>query len=391
LIKCVIGIPTLGPVEYDTVKSVSKLQKHGIQITVKKESSRPVSVSRNLIVKYFLEETDADYLFFVDSDTIIPDNAIELFKEDKDIISGFYPMWIRNMIVPSFVKETGDEELRFIARWKWNTVEKYAGCGAGCLLIKRHVLENMKPPWFKFELSDDNIAVNYGEDIYFGLKARSMGYDLWGHTGVICSHLKTVDLTELFKVLHSQQFGGQIMQEDQSSLFDPYWDYVTNYSESAHAMSWELTEYFQRLLKSLNPKRILDLGSGWSSYVFRTSNADVYSIDTDPKWMEVTRSFLKKYGVEDHNLYLLKDFKWEGEYDLIFHDMSIPEERPQLFKKMRDHSSGFIVVDDMQFHDYRDQVEKFFNKDIILDLLNETYDDLGRYQYAIIKRCKKWI
>ena len=61
MVKCVIGIPTLGPVEYDTVKSVSKLQKHGIQITVKKESSRPVSVSRNLIVKYFLEETDADY------------------------------------------------------------------------------------------------------------------------------------------------------------------------------------------------------------------------------------------------------------------------------------------------------------------------------------------
>jgi predicted O-methyltransferase YrrM len=78
------------------------------------------------------------------------------------------------------------------------------------------------------------------------------------------------------------------------------------------------------------PERILDLGSGFSSYVLRYYAAStghdvsVVSVDDSEAWLERTRQFLADNALETGELRTWSDFVPEpGEpFDLIFHDLA---------------------------------------------------------------------
>lgn len=155
-------------------------------------SVQPVDNARNQIVDEFLK-SDCTHLFFIDSDTIPPDDAIEkLMSHNRDIISGLTPIVYHNEKdgFHTGMNCTDMEENRLIPNIG---LKKIKGAGASCLLIKKSVFETMKPPYFRFLYADDNgKATMVSEDIYFMAMAIGNGIEAYCDTSVVCKHYKPI-------------------------------------------------------------------------------------------------------------------------------------------------------------------------------------------------------
>jgi predicted O-methyltransferase YrrM len=175
-------------------------------------------------------------------------------------------------------------------------------------------------------------------------------------------------------------------------LYDPWLDYVTNVSAPDMAVSLETACLLLHLCRTRNPKRILDLGSGFSSYVLRLHagkvGANVTSIDTDADWLAKTGKYLAEHGLSNGDLRLLDDFIAEPAYDLVFHDIGNGALRNKMASFAADHCAprGVVVFDDAQhgghaFHAYETCLGGF-------DVINVaccTHDDTGRFALAAIR------
>lgn len=194
--KILIGIPTMSSVHPLVMMMVVSWMSEAY-MTGKFDLSiyptlnvQPVDNARNEIVKVFLE-SGCTHLFFIDSDTIPPIDAIHrLLAHDLPIVSGLTPI----------IEMTKDGK-----PWrKWNCVDENdkhmlpntgvnqcKGAGGSCLMIKREVFEAMKEPYFRFVYQDDNGKnVVVGEDVYFIVNALSLGIKTYADTTLLCQHYK---------------------------------------------------------------------------------------------------------------------------------------------------------------------------------------------------------
>jgi len=140
---------------------------------------------RNYLRDYALEH-NYDYLFFVDSDVILPPNALDtLLAEKKNIVSGAYlssfTLGEQPVIAPVLFKDKGNGEAQlytYESMYPARVIQIGAG-GLGCCLIAKKVLQDVT-----FRL----MPSGKGEDIAFFLDARSKGYSAYAHTGIRCTH-----------------------------------------------------------------------------------------------------------------------------------------------------------------------------------------------------------
>ena len=156
--------------------------------------------SRNCLIEGFLEG-DSDYLFFVDSDVVPPEDAAQkLLALDVDVAAGIYNIMISDEIYWD-VRSNGvyistDSTLP-------DKPFKIDGAGGGCLMIKREVLEKMEYPWFDLELQraseNDGVFIKRGEDVYFIEKAIENGFSVVAHPEVVCDHYNVVNLRDVRK------------------------------------------------------------------------------------------------------------------------------------------------------------------------------------------------
>jgi hypothetical protein len=159
-----------------------------------------------LLRRFFL--TDCDYLFTLEADVIPPRYIIEaLMSHHKDVIGAIYPIGsIKSRYPCAFtdkpftVKNFKGEKLHVnLKAFEWTDIDgtvKLArgGCGLGCVLIKREVLEIVN----KFR---------YGQahcDTYFHEDLRNNKIDAWVDTGIICKHHGTWE--EWQEVIAKQDF-----------------------------------------------------------------------------------------------------------------------------------------------------------------------------------------
>jgi GT2 family glycosyltransferase len=80
--------------------------------------------------------------------------------------------------------------------WTAGNILDVDGCGAGCLLIHRRVLEAIAQaepgdpaPWFRELRENDR---DYGEDLSFCLRAARAGFTITADTGAQAGHVKPV-------------------------------------------------------------------------------------------------------------------------------------------------------------------------------------------------------
>lgn len=208
-----IGIPHLGDLPDYFVKSLVSMKK-GPEYFLTMVKNHPVDLARNLIVETVLDNPDATHLLFLDADMTFPILAAErLLKADKDIVSGTYFARADTPTPHVYDFARTDEEgvdwyrtkATEFAEWVKTTpgvadqgnesifpqhLIKADAVGAGCLLIRREVLEAMHDeygdqayPWFK-----NREGSKGGEDFEFCRRARAIGFDVWADFGVQCNH-----------------------------------------------------------------------------------------------------------------------------------------------------------------------------------------------------------
>ncbi len=176
-----------------------------------------------------------------------------------------------------------------------------------------------------------------------------------------------------------------------------YQKYLDEVSTFDMALSFETSQLLYALAKIKKAKRILDLGSGFSSYVMRLyaknsgNDTIVYSIDDNKDWLEKTRAFLDAMQVSTEHVLEWNEFRNQAPngFDLISHDLGGLEIRAESLPfviSMMDES-GIIVLDDMHkargglIGGYRAVAIKEINKSglLLLSARQFTLDQIERF------------
>ena len=182
----------------------------------------------------------------------------------------------------------------------------------------------------------------------------------------------------------------------ESRLAADHADYIENVGHPVHAASLELAVFLELFCEDMKPKRLADLGSGFSSYVLRawankqTDVPEVWSVDDSAQWLEKTRGYLKAQDVGDERLCTWNDFidAEKGEFDLVLHDMGSMEFRAETLQKVLDlvRPGGLVILDDMHKPEFREYALTAL-VDAGMDhysLKALTRDSLTRYAYLVV-------
>jgi len=186
--------------------------------------------SRNVVVKTYLETTDAQWLLLVDSDDRLSiDTWLKLIntadKEKRPIVSGlvfaaFFDDDDSLRPVPT-IYEMQPTGLAPIDGYPLDSVIEVDAVGTGCVLIHRRVLLDMQSKatanqgkdwaWFVEGAIE---GTYFGEDLLFSKRLKSMGYKIHAHTGAILPHNKKFWLDQR----HHQTFRDfAISQQEQAA------------------------------------------------------------------------------------------------------------------------------------------------------------------------------
>jgi hypothetical protein len=174
--------------------------------------------ARNNAVKLFLEERQADWLFWIDTDMgFAPDTIDRLLaaadpaerpmvgglaftqqEVDPDGMGGW-----RCRAAPTVFDWAvlDDGQMGFVVRWKYppDTVTRVGGTGSACILIHRSVFERVQekfgPVWYD-RVPNTTTGQLLSEDLALCLRAGALDIPVHVHTGVQTTHQKTLWLAE---------------------------------------------------------------------------------------------------------------------------------------------------------------------------------------------------
>lgn len=206
-----------------------------------------------------------------------------------------------------------------------------------------------------------------------------------------------LDAGTLKKIIPGLQSRKDLMQAGEQPLRPAYERYVKDISHADMAVSWETACFLYEVASINKSLNILDLGSGFSSYVLRSyvanmnSEARVTSVDDNESWLEKTKSFMESSKLSVERILTWTDFQKnnKGRYDLIFHDLGGMKTRAGsiAFVLTLLTSSGVAVLDDMNEPTYS-KAAKSAIKDAGLSYYSArkfTVDGIGRFSGVVIK------
>ncbi len=194
-----IGLPHTGGTHMAWALAFNALKKPEPYLVIEM-SGQPVDIARNLICENFLN-TGATWLFFLDTDVMLgrlePNNTV---VNDKDalmkmlnynipVVTGVYYRR-SDPPVPGIYKYFPDMRPapghRPITEYPLDQLFEVDAVGAGCLLIRKDVLEKVPRPWFKFGEIQAN---EFSEDFYFNHKCKNHGIPTMCDPSVQCRHI----------------------------------------------------------------------------------------------------------------------------------------------------------------------------------------------------------
>lgn len=177
-------------------------------------------------------------------------------------------------------------------------------------------------------------------------------------------------------------------------IYEEYIDYVGEYG---HAVSYETAQYMYDTCKAKKPTKILDMGSGFSSYVFNRYAQEanylvsVTSVDTSDYWAGVTRVFMYDMDILLPNIISVEELNVpDGSCDFVFHDIASAERRNELMpiSAIALKVGGTIVWDDMQHLPHYESALKVSEEYGIVcaSLKSVTIDKIGRWAMMGVKK-----
>jgi len=174
---------------------------------VQRYSSANISNARNGIVRQFLDDTQAEWLWMIDTDMVFEPDTLDRLIAEADperapIVGGLCFGIDEGELFPTLYDMRQDEgEQPTMVRYNTfppNAMFQVIATGAACLLVHRRVFTKLREKypepytWFQ-EMSFGNQPM--GEDITFCLRAGLDGFPVFVHTGVEIGHAKTSILT----------------------------------------------------------------------------------------------------------------------------------------------------------------------------------------------------
>jgi hypothetical protein len=183
-------------------------------------------MARNYLVERFLE-TDAEWLWFVDSDAhFLPPTLARLLSWDVPVVGAVGMMKKKPGVLPNLFGGFADDEhgyevlasevYQFVGQhYDYETNDSqiidpapegslvpvsFTGCH--CLLVRREVIEDIDPPWFS-----DRLGL---EDKFFCLKAGEAGYQVYVDMSVLAGHASTDRMIGAFDFMSAFYFGTKL-------------------------------------------------------------------------------------------------------------------------------------------------------------------------------------
>lgn len=141
----------------------------------------------------------AKKIIFIDHDMVWNVSDIEkLILSDKDIVGGFYKMQKLNENNINYLAATKDGKWLFEEDIKnEESLIELDGIGFGLIAIKFDLFNKIKFPWFEtFDSFDEkeNSVYNISDDFSFCIKAKQLGYKVYGDPTIKLGHEKLLTL-----------------------------------------------------------------------------------------------------------------------------------------------------------------------------------------------------
>lgn len=208
-VKLFVATPTLGVISDSLVHNMREIEARyadEIEFIYPKQCVRRIfhDFARNMMVEDFLE-SDADILWFLDSDVTPPKHILDLITlhKDKWLAAGApYPIVMcpenpsKPQIVIAVFKGINDKGLA-PSSVPHEGLEFVDGLGTGCMFLKREVFKDMEKPYFEFKYDREVMNIIEGEDIGFCKKLAARDIHFFVDYGMICKHYKNVCLLEM--------------------------------------------------------------------------------------------------------------------------------------------------------------------------------------------------
>jgi hypothetical protein len=188
--KILIAIPNKNLIEADTFKSIYDLEvPDGYETVFQYFYGYQVEQVRNLIADWVIKGP-YDYLFAVDSDiSFPPDTLKKMLAHNKDMVTGLY---IQRIPGKHCIEVMRRNEHGGVSHVPWEELKgrglvEVDSCGFGCVLVKKDVFTSIEYPHFLYKSALDH-RYTISEDVYFCLKAREKGKQIWADTTILCGH-----------------------------------------------------------------------------------------------------------------------------------------------------------------------------------------------------------
>jgi glycosyl transferase family 2 len=161
-----------------------------------------IANNRNLVVKRFLMESQADYLWFLDYDIIFAPEVLPILLSAAHptaapIVGGLYFGRFAEGIRSMWTVETEESRLTRVEYFT-DRLQPLSAIGMGCTMIHRRVFQGMLEgnddpwPWYRHSITPEGDERN-SEDYHFCQEARRLGYPIWG-VPVGLGHIKSTIL-----------------------------------------------------------------------------------------------------------------------------------------------------------------------------------------------------
>lgn len=174
------------------------LSRYRVQSRICLGSGPRIATTRNNLVRHFLNDTTAPWLWMLDADMqFTPDCLDRLLQAGKHykVVSGL--CFARNdsdTVYPTLYRRDDDGVIQKVPEYPENELIEVDGTGAACLLIHRSVLTEIArkypEPYVWYEDTAEG-GREIGEDITFCLRAKEVGFPVAVHCGVKVGHVKS--------------------------------------------------------------------------------------------------------------------------------------------------------------------------------------------------------
>jgi hypothetical protein len=159
------------------------------------------------------------------------------------------------------------------------------------------------------------------------------------------------------------------------------------------AISLELSVFCILMCDLMRLQKIVDFGSGYSSYIFRSLTSiigedyqpTIWSVDDSAEWINKTKTFLSSHNISSDNVITWDAFIQQNlcTFDFILYDLGGFDFRRDNLKQIIEccDKNGMIIFDDMHSAEYGRYLNKVLKKSncTCFDIRYYSKDKFGRY------------